>query len=165
MTLTCAAALPPLSAQAVTGPGATARSRSFTARLVIGADDTMRACSAVLVDSQWLLTASSCFADDPNNPTALGAGAPKLVTTATIGRTDLTSTTGQVRKVTQLDPRTDRDLTLARLDRPVTGITPVAVATDAPVTGEELTIAGYGRIGGDGRGTVGTRSAMWPTIG
>ncbi|MFJ7278366.1 hypothetical protein [Kitasatospora sp. NPDC098663] len=34
----------------------------------------------------WVLTAASCFADDPDQPQALAAGAPKWKTTATIGR-------------------------------------------------------------------------------
>ncbi|GHB22284.1 hypothetical protein GCM10010377_10110 [Streptomyces viridiviolaceus] len=44
-----------------------------------------------------------------------------------------------------LVPRPDRDLVLARLSSPVWGITPVALGSQAPVDGEELSVAGYGR--------------------
>ncbi len=45
----------------------------------------------------------------------------------------------------ELVPRTDRDVVPARLNRPVTNVTPIALATAAPTAGEELTLAGYGR--------------------
>ncbi|MFD3932826.1 trypsin-like serine protease [Streptomyces sp. NPDC058614] len=130
-------------AQAVTGgTAATDTTYGYTARLVIG--DTDRGCSGTLVDSEWLLTAASCFADSTG--AAAQAGVPKLKTTATIGRsTDLAGTDGAVRQVVELVPRTDRDVVLARLNRPVTNVTPIALATTAPAAGEELKFAGYGR--------------------
>ncbi|MFF4830628.1 S1 family peptidase [Streptomyces sp. NPDC001315] len=136
-------ALSAVPAQAVTGTAATDTTYGYTARLDIG--DGTRACSGVLVDTEWLLTAASCFVDDPAAGLSVPAGAPKLATTATIGRTDLTTTNGVVRKVVELVPRTDRDLVLARLSRPVTSVTPIALASTAPTTGEELRVAGYGR--------------------
>lgn len=136
-------ALSTLPAQAVTGTAATDTTYGYTARLDIG--DGTRACSGVLVDAEWLLTAASCFVDDPAAGLDVPAGAPKLATTATIGRTDLTTTDGVVRNVVQLVPRTDRDLVLARLSRPVTTVTPAVLATASPATGEELRVAGYGR--------------------
>lgn len=130
-------------AQAVTGgTAATDTTYGYTARLIIG--DTDRGCSGTLVDSEWLLTAASCFADSTG--AAAQAGVPKLKTTATIGRsTDLAGTDGVVRQVVELVPRTDRDVVLARLNRPVTNVTPIALATTAPTAGEELKFAGYGR--------------------
>ncbi|MFF1604061.1 trypsin-like serine protease [Streptomyces mirabilis] len=136
-------ALSTLPAQAVTGTAATGTTYGYTARLDIG--HGTRACSGVLVNAEWLLTAASCFVDDPAAGLDVPAGAPKLATTATIGRTDLTTTDGVVRNVVQLVPRTDRDLVLARLSRPVTTVTPAVLATTSPVTGEELRVAGYGR--------------------
>ncbi|MCM2579119.1 S1 family peptidase [Streptomyces meridianus] len=128
---------------AVTGAPAADQTHAFTARLDIG--DTTRGCTGVLVDTEWLLTAASCFADDPAQSLSVPAGRPKLKTTATIGRTDLTTTAGAVREVVELVPRDDRDAVLARLDRPVTEVAPVALADSAPATGEELAFAGYGR--------------------
>ncbi|MGW0826165.1 trypsin-like serine protease, partial [Streptomyces sp. NPDC002845] len=71
---------------------------AYTAQLIVGGHD--RGCSGVLVDAEWLLTAASCFADDPAASLAVPAGKPQLKTTATIGRSDLTSTSaGAVREV------------------------------------------------------------------
>ncbi|MFE1750389.1 trypsin-like serine protease [Streptomyces anandii] len=128
-------------ATAVSGPPAsgTTAVASATARLVIGdTGDTgmgQRGCSAVLVAPQWLLTAASCFTDAPGQP--LAPGAPKLKTTATLG--------GTTQQVTDLQPRTDRDVVMARLAKPVTGITPIPLAATAPATGDEVQAAGYGR--------------------
>ncbi|MFF4384777.1 trypsin-like serine protease, partial [Kitasatospora sp. NPDC001547] len=130
-------------APAVSGDTSPAGSHAFTAKLDIG--NGTRACTGALVDPYWIVTAASCFADDPAQPTTVPAGPPALKTTATIGRTDLTTTAGQVRDIAELVPRTDRDLVLARLATPVTDIPPLAVATTAPATGEELTVAGFGR--------------------
>ncbi|WP_394437780.1 trypsin-like serine protease [Streptomyces sp. SGAir0957] len=128
-----------LPAQALVGSEAAAQTAVFTARIDIG--DNERTCSGVLVDTQWLLTSATCFSAD-GKP---AAGAPAKTTKATIGRTDLGTTAGQVRTVTQIAPRTDRDVTLARLDKPVTTVTPAALATQAPAAGTTVTAAGYGR--------------------
>ncbi|QXE38285.1 trypsin-like serine protease [Streptomyces sp. GMY02] len=135
-------------AHAVSGTAVADNAYAFTARLEIGEGakgDANRACSGALVDAQWVLTAVSCFADNPAAGLEVPAGAPALKTTATIGRTDLTTTTGQVRDVVQLVPHPDHDLVLAKLASPVSGITPVALSATAPAAGEELRVAGYGR--------------------
>ncbi|MEU3923137.1 trypsin-like serine protease [Streptomyces sp. NPDC029004] len=131
-------------ASAVTGGTASADTTyGYTARLNIG--DSTRGCSGTLIDAEWLLTAASCFVDNPAAGLAVPAGAPKLKTTAVIGRADLTGTQGAERRVVELVPRTDRDVVLARLNRPVAGVAPIALATSAPTAGEQLTFAGYGR--------------------
>ncbi|MFD8081269.1 trypsin-like serine protease [Kitasatospora sp. NPDC059722] len=125
-------------------PQPTDPSLAYTAKINIG--NGKRACSATLVDRNWLLTAASCFTDTPDDLTTVTAGAPKDKTTATIGRTDLTNTgTGAVVDVVELAPRADRDLVMARLAFPVTGITPVTLGATAPVAAENLRAAGYGR--------------------
>ncbi|MDW4908965.1 trypsin-like serine protease [Streptomyces sp. ADMS] len=139
------AALAAGSAAAVTGPAAPSSDTTYayTAQVTVGDHD--RGCSGVLVDREWLLTAASCFVDNPAAGLTVPAGKPALRTTATIGRADLSGTGGAVRQIVELVPRTDRDAVLARLNRPVTNVSPVALATAAPTAGEELTLAGFGR--------------------
>ncbi|MFE2414054.1 trypsin-like serine protease, partial [Kitasatospora sp. NPDC059408] len=130
-------------AGAVVGDAAADGAYAYTAKLSIG--DGLRSCTGALVDRNWIVTAAGCFSDDPAQPQALTAGAPKWKTTAVVGRTDLAGSGGREVQVTQLVPRADRDLVLARLSTPVDGIAPLAVATGAPVAGEKLRVAGYGR--------------------
>ncbi|WP_371515711.1 FG-GAP-like repeat-containing protein [Kitasatospora sp. NBC_01300] len=127
-----------------TGPGPAnsgPSDRPYVANLDIGG----RGCTGTLVDPRWVLTTASCFADNPAQSLTIPAGAPKKKTTATIGRGDLNGTGGHTTDIVELVPRTDRDLVMARLDLPAYGITPVAVASTAPVQGEELKVTGYGR--------------------
>ncbi|HET6354907.1 S1 family peptidase [Streptomyces sp.] len=149
-------ALSVLSAVAVTAGGLTAASAhavvgdspedsqyAFTAKLDIG--NGQRSCTGTLVDQQWLITAAGCFADNPAQEPKVAAGAPKMKTTATIGRADLTAPGGSVVDVVELVPRDDRDLVMARLAKPVTGVKPVQIGSAAPREGEELKAVGYGR--------------------
>jgi secreted trypsin-like serine protease len=100
----------------------------------------VRQCSGVLIAQGWVATASTCF------PESNASGPPARQTTVTIGRADLTAASGgSVRTVTNLVRHPDRNLVLARLHAPVAGITPIRLATTAPVVGEVLRVAGYGR--------------------
>ncbi|AUH38857.1 S1 family peptidase [Streptomyces sp. CMB-StM0423] len=151
--LTAVATAAPLAlaatpAAAVVGTPQGDNTYGFTSRLIIG--DFHRGCSATLVDQEWLLTAASCFADDPATDIAVAPGKPKVKTVATIGRTNVSDTSaGQVRDVVELVPYAGRDVVLARLARPVFGVPPVAVSATAPSAGEELRVAGYGRTAAD----------------
>ncbi|MFE7959190.1 S1 family peptidase [Streptomyces sp. NPDC057413] len=129
--------------QAVGGEPVADKSYAFTAKLAIG--DTFRSCTGTLINAQWILTASSCFTDNPATGFTVAAGKPKWKTTATIGRMQVDTTTGQVREIIELVSRTDRDLVLAKLASPVTGIAPLRVGTTAPTQGETVTGAGWGR--------------------
>ncbi|MEV6549774.1 trypsin-like serine protease [Streptomyces sp. NPDC051597] len=128
---------PPSSA--LSGGEVSTSTYAFTVKLNMG---ERSACSGVLVDPQWLLTAASCFTVD-GKPAA--AGRPAVRTTATVGRTDLTQTGGDVIEVANLVPHADRDLMMAQLTWPATGVDPVKLATSAPTPGEQLTSLGFGR--------------------
>ncbi|MGW2255204.1 trypsin-like serine protease [Kitasatospora sp. NPDC001660] len=122
-------------AGAVVGDPAADGAYTYTAKLAIG--DNLRSCTGALVDRNWVITAASCFSDDPAQPQALAAGAPKWKTTATIA--------GKSADVAGLAPRADRDLVMVRLATPVDGVAPLAVSATAPAAGEKLRVPGYGR--------------------
>ncbi|MFD4657264.1 trypsin-like serine protease [Kitasatospora sp. NPDC058444] len=122
-------------AQAVVGDAAADGTYTAAARIVLG--DNLRGCTGALVDRSWVLTAASCFSDDPAQPQALVAGAPKWSTTVTVG--------AKSSQVAELVPRQDRDLVMARLATPVDGVAPLALAATAPAAGQSLRVPGFGR--------------------
>ncbi|MEU2655173.1 trypsin-like serine protease, partial [Streptomyces sp. NPDC007325] len=132
----------------VTGPSGTAPALSgdttygYTGRLRVG---DFRSCTATLVARNWAVTAKSCFADDPAVDNNVAQGAPKLRSTLLLGRSDLSSSGLHSSGISEVVPHPDRDLVMARLDTPADTVTPVALGTTAPVAGEKLTVAGFGR--------------------
>ncbi|MFJ7160019.1 trypsin-like serine protease [Streptomyces sp. NPDC101118] len=134
-----AAGLLAVPASALTGTPAADGALAHTARLTIGEGDTARACSAVLVAADALLTAADCFAGRPGERVA--AGKPARKSTAVLGT--------QTVELTALAPREDRQLVLAQLARPVTGVTPVRLAASGPAAGTTVTAAGFGRTKAD----------------
>ncbi|MGW5399382.1 FG-GAP-like repeat-containing protein [Streptomyces sp. NPDC003952] len=136
LTIAVASALAPAGAAlASVGTPAPAGQYAYTAKLAIGDEANSRACSAVLVHANWVLTATSCFAKTPG--AAVAAGKPALKTTATIGTTTL--------DVVKIVPRSDRDVVLARLSRPLAGVAPIKLAAAQPAVNAPVTAAGFGR--------------------
>ncbi|MFI5616780.1 trypsin-like serine protease [Streptomyces sp. NPDC051567] len=123
------------TAHAVGGSAAKEGTHSYVGQLNIGDEASSRACSGVLVDASWVLTAASCFAQTPGG--AVPAGKPALKGTATFGKT--------VVDVIDLVPRGDRDLVMAKLARPVTDVPAAKLATAASAKGADLTVLGFGR--------------------
>jgi Trypsin/Tachylectin len=134
--LVLVAALP---ASAVTGPTANP-TLAFVANIEVG--EASRACSGALVAPQWILTSASCFTE---GGVAATLGPPTVPTTATVGVTDTAGTGAQRIPIVRLIPRGDRDVLLAKLVTPATGVTPVTIATSAPAAGDTLQMAGFGR--------------------
>ncbi|BAL87849.1 putative trypsin-like serine protease [Actinoplanes missouriensis 431] len=133
-----AAAAPPAPAAAVTGGTAVTSGYGFVAE--IRAADGTRGCSGALVDPEWVVTSADCV------PADLPATSLRI----TVGRTDRAAAgTGQVRAATETVRHPSRGIVLAKLATPITDIAPVPFGTTAPVVGETLTVAGYGRTGTD----------------
>ncbi|MFJ7154207.1 trypsin-like serine protease [Streptomyces sp. NPDC101118] len=123
------------TASAVVGTPAAAGSLAHTARLSVGEWPSDRGCAATVVDEIWLATATSCFATVPG--ATVPAGQPAVKTTATLSD-------GRTVRITEVVPRTDRDLALVRLAEP-TAIKPVTLAAAAPAANAEVKAAGFGR--------------------
>jgi len=120
---------------------------SFSAKLTMTGiprpDGTLAdsACSAALVAPQWIITAGHCFHDVNGNRVS---GPTPYATTATVGRTDLSTSVGHVVDVVEVQQAPRGDVALGRLASPITNITPLPLASAAPKTGAILCLTGWG---------------------
>lgn len=124
------------------GTPVTDRSYDFVAKINVGTPGEGTACTGALVDPSWVMTASSCFAAG-GRPVL--AGPPPEATTVTVGRPDLTTSAGHVLPVVQIVPFPGRNVVLVKLAAPASGVTPVAIGAAAPVAGDTVRVAGFGR--------------------
>lgn len=129
-----------LPAQAISGgTPVTIGEQGYSAYIRVGT----KTCSGVLVDQQWVLTATACFGSE-SRPRR---GAPAERTVVTVGRTKLSYGGGEVGEVTHLEPSANRLLTMAKLADPVADLAPVPLPGAAGFAPEEpLTVTGYGAL-------------------
>jgi hypothetical protein len=134
VTLLAGGLLTAVPAEALSGGTAVpAGTHPFLARVATPA----KACSGALIDPSWIVTSATCL-------TATDSGAPTETATVTVGDVDLSTGAGFTAKVTKVVRRTDRDVVLAKLEKPATGVPPIALGS-APQAGETLQVAGFGR--------------------
>ena len=103
------------------------------------------ACSGALITPTWIVTAGHCFRDV--NGVRVDRPVADL-TTATIGRADLSKTRGPyrgvVRTVVAVRQSPTNDVAVAKLNAPVLAIRPLALPAAAPTVGDVLRLTGYG---------------------
>jgi hypothetical protein len=100
------------------------------------------ACSAGLIDRQWIVSAGHCFHDGDRNKIN---GAPHYQVIATVGTADVTSGRGQNIDVVDVHQAPNgADLAIAKLARPARGVHPLRIASTPPAAGTTARIVGFG---------------------
>jgi secreted trypsin-like serine protease len=104
------------------------------------------ACSGALIAQQWIVTAGHCFRDF--NGVRVERPVADL-TTATIGRADLTSAIGHEVTIIAVRQSPTTDLALAKLSRPITDIRPLELSYRTPQAGDVVRLTGFGSTQSD----------------
>ncbi|MGH3682589.1 MAG: S1 family peptidase, partial [Natronosporangium sp.] len=99
------------------------------------------ACSGALIARDWVITAGHCFRDEHGNRVDRPVAD---LTTATVGRADLTGDNGQVAEVVAVRQSATNDIALAQLDERIRGIRPLRLGSAPPEIGDVLRLTGDG---------------------
>ncbi|WP_017199867.1 trypsin-like serine protease [Arthrobacter sp. M2012083] len=127
-------------AQAISNSPATP---AGTNDFVVKIDTGFNTCTGTLVAAQWVLTAASCFQQDPAQYASLNSGVPTKKIKVLFGvDTAVRDKTGL--GVIHVERRGDRDMAMVKLAKPVT-VAPVNLPTTALQNNEQLSFTGFGR--------------------
>jgi secreted trypsin-like serine protease len=106
------------------------------------------ACSAGLIDAQWIISAGHCFHDGDRNKIN---GAPHYQIIATVGTSNVASGLGVNVDVVEVHQAPNgADMAIAKLARPVHRVPTMNVAFSPPPAGKKLRIVGFGWNGSPG---------------
>ncbi|CAM3870799.1 tachylectin-related carbohydrate-binding protein [Kibdelosporangium persicum] len=152
MTLTAVPASAVSGGTPVTGEDSPA---AAVVRITIDKPDTYHRkqadCTGVVISEYWLISAASCFADNPAQWQNLPAGPfdrDNIISDAAyMGPTPEPRAQSTYDHVVELVPRRDRDLVLARTAYSMYHV--AKLATTPPVAGQSLKLVGTGRTGGE----------------